>query len=307
MIKQYDFDGNYLSSFEDIEEASEFTGVSKRKIRRCLSGETQKAGGFIWEHSQSCATKEELTKIINKSSTLKEVINPVKKIEPFKNGNPNNVLVIGDIHEPFSRKGYLEHCRKVQEQFNCGTVVFIGDVIDNHYSSFHDTDPDGVSAGDELDHAISKIQEWYYTFPKAYVCIGNHDAIITRKAFSAGVSNRWIKSYSEVLDTPDWQFDMTFDIKDVHYYHGTGSSGDKAALNRAMNLRQSVVQGHIHTTASIQYNASNRDLIWGMQVGCGIDDSKYAFAYAQSNIKKSIISCGVVIDGKLPIVIPMEL
>lgn len=306
MIEQYDFEGNLLNVFQNIEEASEISGVAKRKIRRCITGETKSASGFIWSNekpkvAENCCKKCKCGKSEKTTFTAK------KQIEPFKGGNPNNVLVIGDIHEPFSREGYLEHCRKVQEQFNCGTVVFIGDVIDNHFSSFYDTNPDGISAGDELDYAISKIQEWYFTFPNASVCIGNHDAIITRKAFSAGVSNRWIKSYAEVLGTPGWKFDMSFDINDVYYYHGTGSSGDKAALNRAMNLRQSVVQGHIHTVANIQYNASNKDLIWGMQVGCGIDDSKYAFAYAQTNIKKSIISCGVVIDGKLPIILPMEL
>jgi hypothetical protein len=45
-----------------------------------------------------------------------------------------------------------------------------------------------------------------------------------------------------------------------------------------------------------------------MQVGCGIDDKSYAMAYAKYIKKKSIISCGVFLDeGKLPLIIPMEL
>ena len=103
----------------------------------------------------------------------------------------NNVLVIGDLHAPFIKKGYLEHCKKIYKKYKCNKVVFIGDIIDNHYSSFHDTDPDGFSAGQELDRAIAMVQKWYKAFPKAFVCIGNHDAIICRKAFSAGMSNRW--------------------------------------------------------------------------------------------------------------------
>ena len=45
-----------------------------------------------------------------------------------------------------------------------------------------------------------------------------------------------------------------------------------------------------------------------MNVGCGIDATKYAFEYAKHNSKKQIIGCGVVLDnGRLPILVPMEL
>jgi len=57
------------------------------------------------------------------------------------------------------------------------------DIIDNHYSSFHTTDPDGMGGGDELDFAIQEVQKWVEQFPVADVCIGNHDRIIMRKAF----------------------------------------------------------------------------------------------------------------------------
>lgn len=44
-----------------------------------------------------------------------------------------------------------------------------------------------------------------------------------------------------------------------------------------------------------------------MQVGGAIDDKAYAFAYAKEHLKKSIVGCAVVINGKLPIYIPMNL
>ena len=46
----------------------------------------------------------------------------------------NRVLVIGDNHEPFCLEGYLEFCKKVYAEHNCNKVVFIGDIIDNHYT-----------------------------------------------------------------------------------------------------------------------------------------------------------------------------
>ena len=72
-------------------------------------------------------------------------------------------------------------------------MVFIGDIIDNHYSSYHEQDPDGKSAGDELDMAIDKIKKWYKAFPEAIVIIGNHDRIVSRKVFSSGLSKKWIE------------------------------------------------------------------------------------------------------------------
>ena len=72
----------------------------------------------------------------------------------------SRVLVIGDIHEPFCLDGYLKHCKEMYAKHNCNRVVFIGDIIDNHYSSYHETDADGMGGGQELDLAINKLKKW---------------------------------------------------------------------------------------------------------------------------------------------------
>ena len=56
----------------------------------------------------------------------------------------SRVLVIGDIHLPFERKDYLQFCIDTYKEYQCNRVVFIGDIIDAHWSSFHTTDPDGL-------------------------------------------------------------------------------------------------------------------------------------------------------------------
>lgn len=219
-----------------------------------------------------------------------------------------NVLVIGDLHSPFTLEDYLEHCAEVRDQYKCDKVIFIGDVIDCHFSSYHEHDPDGYGAGEELDRAIHHLQSWYKVFPKAEVCIGNHDAIVQRKAFSSGLSKKWVRGYSEVLGTKGWKFDMDFEHDGVLYIHGTGTSGVNAAATRALYLRKSVVQGHIHTEAYVRWLVSKHDRIFGMQVGCGVDDDEYAFAYAKNFNKKSVISCGVVLDyGKQAFPVLMKL
>jgi len=225
-----------------------------------------------------------------------------KLIQEYRDKNTRNVLVIGDLHEPFCLEGYLEHCIETYQKYNCTHTVFIGDIIDNHYSSFHTADPDGYGAGEELDRAIDKIQEWYKNFPVAKVCIGNHDAIVRRKSFEVGVSKKWVRDYSEVLRVPGWDFKEVHKIDGVIYTHGTGSSGRNGAVNKALQFGDPTVQGHIHTESSVIYAGT----VWGMQTGCGVDRLAYAMAYAKFFPKPYKISCGVVLDnGRTPIILPL--
>jgi predicted phosphodiesterase len=243
----------------------------------------------------------------------KELFRNVEKysegwVEPYLNGDPDNVLVIGDPHEPFTKEGYLEFCRKIQQEYDCGTVIHIGDAVDNHAVSYHEKDPEGMSAGDEFNLAIERMKRWYYTFPNVKVCIGNHDALPFRKAFSAGLPKTWLKTYQELLQSPPtWEWDFVHQVNGVIYQHGTGLSGEMAAINAARENRQSTVIGHLHTVMNTRFLASYKDLIFGVTVGCGIDHEKYAFAYGKQNTRKPVVACAVILDGKLPINIPMPI
>ena len=201
------------------------------------------------------------------------------------------ILVIGDVHEPFSLNGYLEFCKETYAKWNCNQVIFIGDIIDNHYSSYHETDPDGMGGKLELDLAIKKVKRWSDTFPVADVLIGNHDRLIMRKAFSGSIPRAWIKSYNEVLGT-NWNWTDRIVYDNVQYVHGEGGT----ARNKAKSDMMSTVQGHIHTQAYTEWLVGRNFKVFGMQVGCGIDGKSYAAAYAK-NFKKQAIGCGVVIGG----------
>lgn len=220
----------------------------------------------------------------------------------FLEQGKKRVLVVGDIHAPFDLTQYLHHLKSVYDQFNCDTVVFIGDIIDNHYSSFHNTDPNGMGGGDELDYAIARIQRYYEVFPEAYVIIGNHDRMTARKAFAGGVPRQWLKEYHEVLQVPNWKFVTELELDGVLYFHGEGGT----AKTKMKSELQPVVQGHLHTQAYIEWAFSKQSRIFGMQVGTGIDFDEYAFAYAKAG-KKPAISCGVVLNGLYPFLVPMDL
>ena len=211
----------------------------------------------------------------------------------FFNNKESRVLVIGDLHAPFDLDSYFDHCVEVYERYNCNRVVFIGDVIDNHYSSYHETDADGMGGGKELQLAIDRLARWYHRFPDADVTVGNHDRIIMRKAQTGGVPKQWIREYSEVLNTPRWNFVTSVEIDDVLYIHGEAGT----AKTKARADMRSTVQGHLHTQAYTEYFVGANSRVFGCQVGCGIDAKSYAMASMKVG-KKPAIGCAVVLGGK---------
>lgn len=225
------------------------------------------------------------------------------------NKKKRNVLIIGDTHAPFTRKGYMNFCARTRDKYKCDTIVHIGDEVDNHSISDWNHDPDGLSSGHEFDAAYREMKKWQKLFPEMYLCIGNHTARPQRFANKYGLSMRYLRSFNEMWEAPDtwkWSFDWEFD--GVLYTHGTGTGGLYPHANLAKKTRQSVVMGHIHTVAGIHWMVCKKDKIFGMCVGSGMDDKTYAAAYARTNPNKSAISCGVVLDnGNTPLVIMMNI
>ena len=147
------------------------------------------------------------------------------------------------------------------------------------------------------------ISDWYHTFPKATVIIGNHDRLVYRKAYSSGVSKQWIREYKDVLNTNGWDFVENIVIHDININHGEGGT----AMNRIKTELQSQIQGHLHTELYVKFLVGANFIIFGLQVGCGVDNKSYAMAYGK-HYKKPAIGCGVVLNkGTLPIAIPMKM
>tara|TARA_R110000851_G_scaffold300252_1_gene456356 strand:+ start:375 stop:1094 length:720 start_codon:yes stop_codon:yes gene_type:complete len=227
-----------------------------------------------------------------------------KKLKAYKNiiKKESRILVIGDLHEPFCLDGYFEFCKETYANYNCNRVVFIGDVIDAHASSYHEQDPDGMGGGDELTLAIKKLKKWHKEFPNAKIMIGNHDRIAYRKAFSGGIPKRWMKPFEEVLETPTWSYLESIEIDNVLYEHGEGGQAQTKAKNNMM----SSVCGHTHTEAYVKWLVGKKFKVFGMQVGCGVDSTAYATAYAK-NFKKQAIGVGVVVGGHTAFNVLMDL
>tara|TARA_R110000765_G_scaffold235196_1_gene338207 strand:+ start:508 stop:1293 length:786 start_codon:yes stop_codon:yes gene_type:complete len=236
-----------------------------------------------------------------------------KLIEQFRKGR--NVGIIGDTHEPFCIKETEEHlsyrqfCYEVFNRFGCSEIVHIGDEVDNHALSYHENSTEAFDALREAELAQEAMNEWYEMFPDVKVCVGNHSALPFRKATTSGIPKRFLKTYEEIWEAPKgWKWELQWEIDGVLYEHGTGSSGVSGARNRAISNRQSTVMGHSHSFGGVSYMASRNDMIFGMNVGCGLDINSYAASYGTHFPKKPTIGCGVVLDGgKTAIFIPMDL
>lgn len=215
-------------------------------------------------------------------------------------------LTIGDLHLPFVHPKYLRFCQDMAAKYDAERIVFIGDVVDWHSVSYHEVDPDGLSAGDEMKLTRRMLKRWVAAFPKADVCIGNHDARLHRKMMTHGMPAGALRSYKDLWETPGWNWGEEFVHDGVKYTHGTGLSGQTAALYRAMRNRISVVIGHTHSFGGVQYHASENDLIFGLNVGCGIDIRAYSFAYAAPFVNRPTLGCGLVVSDHEAYFLPME-
>ena len=206
-------------------------------------------------------------------------------------------LVVGDLHLPVEKKGYFEFCKDIYKLWKCDSVVFMGDIIDWHGISFHLKSPNSPGVVDEYELALDCVKKWYKAFPKAKVCIGNHDARIERLAETVGIPSRFLLSYKKLWETPGWDWEYEHILNGVYYFHGIGYGGLHPAFNAARQMGMSVCMGHVHSTGGIKWMVNPLQRWFGMDVGCGVDDKRYAFAYGMHLKKKSVISCGVVING----------
>lgn len=217
------------------------------------------------------------------------------------------VMAIPDMHIPFHHEDFFTFLLAMKRKYKPDEIVCLGDEVDFHGISMHDHDPDGLSPGDELKAARPYLAWLFKHFPKVKVCTSNHTSLPYRRAFKFGLPRAFLKSYSGFLEAPEgWQWADEWVVDNVVYEHGEAFAGQQGAIKSANANMQSTVIGHIHAFAGIQYSANQKHLIFGFNVGCGIDKDKYAFAYGKKFKAKPIIGAGIIDDG-IPTFVPMLL
>ncbi len=218
-----------------------------------------------------------------------------------------SLLVISDLHAPYQHPDAHAFLKYLKDKHRPDTVVCIGDEVDNHAISFHDSDPDLPSAGDELKEAIKAMRPLYKLFPKVTVIESNHGSLVYRKALANGLPKAVFKDYNEILDAPKgwvWKFDVIVNtaLGPIYLCHGKSGSPGRLASQYGM----STIQGHFHEKAQINYISTPEKLMFDAHTGCLADDKSLALGYNKVNPKRPIVSTIVVKDG-IPIIEPMIL
>ena len=219
------------------------------------------------------------------------------------------VLVVPDLQIPFNHQDSIPFLITVNDKYKCNEWVNIGDELDfSTLSVSHLPDPDGIGFKEEFSQALEVLKEFYKIWPKTKVCVSNHTIRPIKKAIYAGVPSMFLKTYQEFLCAPStWVWRDEWEIDGVRYIHGEGLAGQVAHIKAAHGARISTVHGHLHSYAGINYlNNYKGQLLWGMNVGCLIDEKSYAFKYQKHFLHKPTLGCGIVIDGG-PQFIPMIL
>lgn len=223
------------------------------------------------------------------------------------NAKNKSVLLIGDSHLPYEHTDYLDFCKYVSDYFSCKLHIHMGDYEDHHAISFHDSDQELLSAGDELEKVIEKTAYWYEAFPKLVTISSNHGSLVFRKMKKHGVPVAFIKPLKDIYKTPKWKwFDnviLSTKQGDVYLTHGKSAIYNK--LSREIGC--SAAQGHYHGKHEITWCNSVFHQKFNMFVGCGIDIKSLAFAYGKNNIPQPMLGCGVIDEEGNPHICRMRL
>lgn len=219
-----------------------------------------------------------------------------------------SVLVISDQHYPYNHADILDFLTALKKKYKFDKIVNIGDELDFHALSFHDSDPDLMAAGEELEQAKRRMKPLMKLFPEMDLIESNHGSMVYRRQKAHGLPRFVIKSYRDVLEAPKgwhWHEDLVLRMNngsDVYFCHGKIQD----VLKHSMSMGMCVVTGHFHEKFEIRYWGNKLGLYWGMIVGCLVENSSLAFAYNKINLKRPIIGCGGIINGQ-PRLFPMVL
>ena len=230
-----------------------------------------------------------------------------RSLPKYKEHTSKPILVFSDPHTPFDAKHYPDFLLGTYKRYGCGRVICLGDLVDNHAINHHQKEPCALGAYTELDLAITRLKIYTTMFPEVDRIVGNHDLRPQRMAATVGIGTRYLKDMNEVLELPEgWVcHGDEFIYNDVLFSHGIDAAGKNGAINKAMRERMSVVVGHSHAFGGVQYSANSRDKVFGMNVGCGIDENAYAFVYGKHAKNKVTLGCGVVFGAEEAIFVPM--
>lgn len=217
-------------------------------------------------------------------------------------------IILGDIHGPYEDQACLKEAQghykfyKRQKSVDV-SVIQVGDIIDGKAWSRYPKNPDDENPQLEWDKTEESMEFVQSLFPEMTILIGNHDVRPMKKALEAGTPKQLIKSIDQIFDYEGWHWHLSnvpYEEDGVCFIHGDELAGN--AWQKAQKMGKSVVQGHDHQGYLHYINTFGKS-IFGMSVGCMIDEKAIAFRYAAKNPFRCWKGFGLMVDG-VPSLVP---
>lgn len=220
-----------------------------------------------------------------------------------------SVLIIPDTHEPFGHPDIINFLTAVKHKHldKDSVIVHLGDEIDGHCISFHNSEPDiGFSASSELEKAVEKISDLRDLFPKVYLCESNHGSLVYRRQKEAGLPRSVFRTYQQILETPLWVWEESYLLETkmggIYICHGKTSANGK--LCKEMGT-YGAIQGHYHGKYQIMWSSTATGERFDAFSGCLVDRDSLAFSYGRNHIPNPILGCLWISKMGYPMMIPM--
>jgi predicted MPP superfamily phosphohydrolase len=222
------------------------------------------------------------------------------------NGKGKTILVIPDLHCPYHDKRAFNFLENLKRVYKPNIIINLGDLVDFHAISFHDSDQELFSAGHELEKAIEHLQDLHKIFPKMHICESNHDSLLFRKFKANGLPIRALRPLPELFGTRGWEWHDKIIIETklgpILVKHGMSGTAGKWAKDVGM----STMEGHFHTKFHITWFKNEIRSYFSAHVGCLADLDSLAFAYRKTNIPEFILGALIIHPDGYPELIPME-
>lgn len=226
------------------------------------------------------------------------------------------VLVISDLQICYENEKAFDFCKYIKRNYRIPdeNICNVGDEIDIMNGGQYDKDPDSMeSPVNEIQISRERIKQWASEFPLMKLCISNHGLRWVKKATAAQIPSQVLKDYKDIYQMPEgweWREEWVFN-KFKHPWrmiHGMGYSGINGHRNAVIDSGISTVIGHLHSFAAISHiKMMGSKMLWGMNVGCLINENAVAFKYGKYNRPKPCLGVGLVANnGSTPIWIPLE-
>lgn len=214
-----------------------------------------------------------------------------------------NIIIIPDLHSPFMVEDYMDFIYHVHKTYEIKRAICIGDIIDGERINFHGSSVDSVPFDRELEDAIKKLAPLYEFYPKVPLVMGNHDLLPYRQATNAGMSEKVVLPFGDLIKAPEgWSFHKEI-ILDGHIkiVHKAGSGrGKNSALKHLKETFMSTIAGHTHTVGRVDVATTQRDeYVFSCQTGCLIDAEAYGMAYAKDWSHNNAMGCPVLAHGQI--------